>query len=78
MTGENELPACECYTVLDTRKDRDPPACDVCDQPAATHQNLGRRVLSGGEIEAIRRQMIVDRFALREAEQPRSNTDGQA
>ncbi len=76
--GATGLPPCERFTVLDTRKG-DVRACDVCDQPEASHENSGRRILSGGEIEAIRRQIIVERFALREAQQePPADKGGQA
>jgi hypothetical protein len=83
MTGENSLPIpesrlppCELFTVLDTRKSETWPQCDVCDRPEAAHGNPGRRILSGGEIEALRRRLIVEMFDKLEAEHQSSTTDG--
>lgn len=75
MTGKNGLPPCERFTVLESRKSQTVPQCDVCDQVEAAHENLGRRILSGGEIEALRRRMIVETYEKREEE--RRGNDGQ-
>jgi hypothetical protein len=83
MTGEsslpisqNKLPPCECFTILEWRKGATWPQCDVCDRPEAEHENPGRRTLSGGEIEAIRRRMIIAIFDEREEERPPSADNG--
>ncbi len=68
-SGDSALPPCERFTVLDWRPSGGPSQCDVCDQPEAAHGQPGRRTLSGGEIEELRRRMIVERHDRREAEQ---------
>ena len=73
MTRENSLPPCERFTVLEWRKS-EKAQCDVCDQLEAEHENLGRRILSGAEIEALRRRMLVERYDMREGE--RQPNDG--
>jgi hypothetical protein len=75
MTGEGSLPPCERFTVLEWRKNEN-AQCDVCDRPQSAHQNPGRRTLSGGEIEALRRRMIVELYDKLEAEHPGSDNDG--
>jgi hypothetical protein len=60
--SENAIPpACDCFTVLDVRQS-EPLQCDVCDRVFGAHSGGGRRVLSGGEIEALRRQMLIERY----------------
>jgi hypothetical protein len=61
MSGEKGLPACECFTVLDSRA-HSTGQCDVCDQSESRHATQGRRVLSGGEIEELRRRMLIERY----------------
>jgi hypothetical protein len=53
---------CERFTILDWRPDDDLQKCDVCDHVEASHDNPGRRRLSGGEIEALRRRLIEAMF----------------
>lgn len=71
MTDETKLPPCDRFTVLNTRKGGR-PECDVCDQLEEAHQNPGRRMMSGAEIEELRRRIIVERFELLQAQAPRS------
>ncbi len=59
MTREISLPPCECFTVLESRANEPVAQCDVCDEFEVAHPEVGRRTLSGGEIEELRRQMIV-------------------
>lgn len=70
MADNDSAPPCEQFTVVDSRKNKKWPQCDVCDQHESAHEAPGRRVLSGGEIEALRRRIIIERFDLREKEQP--------
>jgi hypothetical protein len=83
MTGENSLPIsesssppCERFTVLESRKSETWSLCDVCDRPETAHGNPGRRTLPGGEIEALRRSMIVAIFDKLEEERQRSANNG--
>ena len=62
---------CERFTVLDSRR-IESSQCDVCDHLEASHESPGRRVLSGGEVEELRRRMLVERYELREEEGARS------
>jgi hypothetical protein len=72
MTSQNRLPPCERFAVLESRK-IETAQCDVCDQPEAAHESLGRRILSGAEIEALRRRMIVETYEKLEEERQRSD-----
>jgi hypothetical protein len=83
MTGENSLPIsestlppCERFTVLEWRKSGTRFQCDVCDRPEAAHQNPGRRTLSGGEIETIRRRMIVEIYEKLEEKRQSIDSNG--
>ncbi len=53
---------CERFTVLEPRTSATPSRCDVCDHTEGAHENPGRRTLSGGEIEEIRRRMLMENF----------------
>jgi len=75
MTDESSLPPCERFTALEWRKG-EKPECDVCDHLEASHKNAGRRTMSGGEIEELRRRILVERHDLREQERQRSKSDG--
>lgn len=72
MTSKNGLPPCERFTVLESRQS-EVSRCDVCEQLEAAHVNVGRRRLSGGEIEALRRRMLVELYEKREEEGQRSD-----
>jgi hypothetical protein len=67
---ENDLGPCDRFTVLDSRKDEGPAQCEVCDHIAAEHGD-GIRVLTGGQIEALRKKVLIERFERRQKEQPR-------
>jgi hypothetical protein len=71
MTRENSLPPCERFAVLESRT-IETSRCDVCDQLEAAHHSPGRRVLSGAEIEALRRRMIVETYEALEEERRHS------
>jgi hypothetical protein len=73
MTSKNGLPPCERFTVLDSRQG-EVSRCDVCEQLETAHASLGRRILSGGEIEELRRRMLVELYEKREAEDRRSDS----
>ncbi|HTJ26003.1 MAG TPA: hypothetical protein VMA36_07550 [Candidatus Limnocylindria bacterium] len=66
---DEDVPPCERFTVLDSRRE-EISRCDVCDQLESAHDVGGRRILSGGEIEALRRRMLVETFEKREQERP--------
>jgi hypothetical protein len=70
MTREISLPPCECFTVLDSREDRVVAQCDVCDEFEVAHPDVGRRILSGGAIEELRKQMIIGAYDKLEGEDP--------
>lgn len=72
---ESKLPPCERFTVLDTRKGGN-LQCDVCDQLEGAHQNAGRRTMSGGQIEELRRRIIVERFEMLEAQRQAAAGNG--
>jgi hypothetical protein len=65
---------CERFTVLESRRSESLSQCDVCDHPEAAHETPGRRILSGGEIEALRRRMIVETHD--KLEERRQRSDG--
>jgi hypothetical protein len=67
---------CERFTVLDWRPDENIAKCDVCDHVESSHENPGRRRLSGGEIEALRRSLIVAMFERQEAAPQTGPADG--
>lgn len=69
-TGER-LGPCDCFTVLETRKGENVPQCEVCDHIKAEHANAEIRVLTGGEIEALRRRVLIERYERRQQELPR-------
>jgi hypothetical protein len=69
MSDEDGFSPCECFTVLDIRRPEASSRCDVCDHVESAHQTPGRRVLSGGEIEALRRRLIIERYAARERDE---------
>ena len=75
MTPES-LPACERVTVLDWRQSAH-SQCDVCDRPGSEHPASGRRTLSGEEVEALRRTMIIERSDQLERRQKSADGDGQ-
>ena len=53
---------CDCFTILETRGGNEFPRCDVCDNLEKDHKNAGRRRLSGGAIEELRKRMIVELY----------------
>lgn len=59
MTRDISLPPCEHFSVLDSRGDETVAQCDVCDEFEVAHPNVGRRIVSGGEVEELRRRLIV-------------------
>lgn len=62
MTQEDGLQPCERFAVLESRQGRELSRCDVCDHIEEAHQAPGRRVLSGGEIEELRRRRLIATF----------------
>lgn len=76
MSPENSLGPCERFTVLESRKSENPSPCEVCDHPEVAHESVGRRTMSGGEIEELRRQIIIERFE--QLQQEREKNDGPA
>lgn len=70
MTDPDPLGPCDCFTVLDSRTE-EAPQCEVCDHIRAEHARSAIRVLSGGEIEGLRRGILIERFERRQSEAPR-------
>ena len=68
--SEAEYQVCELFTVLESRQDPQLSRCDVCDQSERAHPKPGRRTLSGGQIEELRRQMLIAIHEKREAQNP--------
>ena len=59
---ENSLPACDCFTILETRTNFVPSVCDVCERAQDDHQTTERRRLSGTQIEELRKRLIIQRY----------------
>lgn len=70
MTDDDALGPCDCFTVLESRTQR-VPQCEVCDHIAAEHGSSNERVLTGGEIETLRKRVLIKRYERRQKEHPR-------
>lgn len=57
-----DLQPCERFTLLESRRSQNVLRCDVCDHIADAHADSGRRVLTGEEVEEIRRRRLIARF----------------
>ncbi len=68
--NDDALGPCERFTVLESRTVQT-PNCEVCDHIAAVHASEETRVLTGGEIEALRKRILIERYERRQQEQPR-------
>jgi hypothetical protein len=66
VNPEDNLGPCELFTLLASSQLQNVTQCEVCDHPESAHQSAGRRALSGGEIEELRRRIIVQRFEQRQ------------
>jgi hypothetical protein len=65
MREENEnedLAPCERFTLLESRRSQNLLRCDVCDHIADAHPDAGRRILTGAEVEELRRRRLIARF----------------
>jgi hypothetical protein len=71
VTAGDALGPCDCFTVLESRKNEQSSQCEVCDHIAAEHEKAGTRVLTGGEIEALRKRILIERYERRQQEHPR-------
>lgn len=74
--AEAEYQVCDQFTVLATRPNPAISRCDVCDQGENVHASPGRRVASGGEIEALRRQMLIAIHERQQGERPAHSHNG--
>jgi hypothetical protein len=72
--AQNATPACDQFTVLDTRRG-EPSRCDVCGQPEGDHEKLGRRTVTGAEVEALRRRMLMELYERLNPDGPRHEGD---
>lgn len=72
MTREISLPPCERFSVLESRGSETVSQCDVCDEFEVAHPDVGRRILTGAEMEELRKRMIIEAYDKMEAEGPRS------
>jgi hypothetical protein len=70
MSDEERLGPCDCFTVLESRQTETTSPCEVCDHIRAEHGN-GIRTLTGGEIEALRKRVLIERYESRQKERPR-------
>ncbi len=66
---------CNRFAVLDSRRDERESRCDVCGHLERDHEQPGRQRMTGGEIEALRRRLIIERYDKLEEQQPRSEDD---
>jgi hypothetical protein len=73
---KNGFQACEQFTVLSSRTTPNVSRCDVCDQIERIHPTPGRRVVSGGELEALRRRMLIAVHERREDERRHREGNG--
>jgi hypothetical protein len=72
--AQSAMPPCDQFTALATRRG-EPSDCDVCAQPEAGHEKPGRRTMTGGEVEALRRQMLMELYEKMDAQGPRHEGD---
>jgi hypothetical protein len=73
VTPDSSLGPCEQFTELESHRSTNPARCEVCDHSEAAHGGAGRRTLTGGEIEELRRRIIIERFERQQQERQRSN-----
>lgn len=69
--------ACDLFTILDWRESDRLLRCDVCDQAEAAHPEPGRRRRTGGEIEELRKQLIIATYAKQEELARRKEGNGE-
>jgi len=72
VTPESHLGPCERFTLLESNQGEHVAQCEVCDHPESAHESAGRRTLSGGQIEELRRRILIERFDQQQAERQRS------
>lgn len=72
--AQNATPACDQFTALDTRR-VEPSRCDVCGQPEGDHEKPGRRTVTGAEVEALRRRMLMELYEKMNPDGPRHEGD---
>ena len=73
MHGEYQV--CDQFSVLASRENQDISRCDVCDQGQSAHSTPGRRVVSGGEMESLRKEMLIAIHERREAANPSQHSN---
>jgi hypothetical protein len=71
VSSDDQLGPCDCFTVLETHKGQNVQQCEVCDHLQAEHEGTGIRISTGGEIEALRRRILIERYERRQQEDPR-------
>lgn len=57
-----DLQPCERFTLLESRRSQNVLRCDVCDHVADSHADPARRILTGEEVEELRRRRLIARF----------------
>jgi hypothetical protein len=75
MPEGSNLQPCERFTVLESRQAHTLLRCDVCDHQEDVHPGSGRRVLSGGEVEELRRRRLIATFERTQEERRRIEPD---
>ncbi|MBV8602003.1 MAG: hypothetical protein JO359_10615 [Candidatus Eremiobacteraeota bacterium] len=78
MEAATHMPPCDRFTILESRQTDRLSRCDVCEHAEEDHESSGRRVLSGGEVEALRRQMLIEKFDRQEEGRRRHEGNGES
>jgi len=71
MNPQEGLAPCERFTIVESRQTQNILRCDVCEHVEDVHKTAGRRVLTGGEIEELRRQRLIAGFEKMQEERKR-------
>ena len=78
MEAATGMPPCDCFTILQSRPYERTVRCDVCDHVEEDHEGSGRRVLSGADVEALRRKFLIEKFDRQEEDRKRHASNGES
>ena len=70
--------ACDRFTILESREGDRLARCDVCDQVEEDHDTKGRRRMTGGQIEELRRKMLMMTYSKQEEDRKRREGNGES
>lgn len=76
MQPPASMPPCDQFTILSSRETDRLSRCDVCDLAEDAHPTRGRRKLTGGEIEEIRRRLLIATYDKLEEAQRKKEGNG--